>query len=293
MFPTNQDMSNLTSVLTSRPSGQVVKFNAGVSFNKSTRKQIRDNVMMLMDYNRLDRKFVSAGVTDVATWRMTEDLAFFSGMADTMAGHVFYGDETSDPGQMNGLGVRYDTLPTSNYAFSTQNYTVLNGGGSGADNSSIYLVDFSRMGVHGLYPRNSRAGLNMREVSPQMMAVDDTPATSGEAEWFITAFEWFMGLSVANWRHAGRIANIDMSDLEAGTGADLFSLMLRLKNRVRGTNRFFLMNGDTLALLERDQRFSMEEYQIAGTDQYRPLKSFGGIPILHTDALLYSESVVS
>jgi hypothetical protein len=290
MTPTNQDMSHLVALQTSRPSGALGRFNKAVGFSKATAKKVRDNISLLRARSRADATLFQAGVTNYNEWRFSQDRPIIAGMSDNMAGYFIYGDEASDSDEFNGLAVRYDALPTDPTDQEDPAYNVISAGGTGSDNASIWLARLAPDGVHGLYPKNGMAGLQVKDLGQQLLGDE----TNGYINYHVTQFDWFAGLTVEDWRQCGRICNIDYSDLKAGVGADLYALMMDLQEKMPyKDNLFWIMRRDIKSIMSQQQRLTQEQYMIDGTDRYTQIDSFAGVPILRMDALLLTEATIS
>jgi hypothetical protein len=95
-------------------------------------------------------------------FRMSENQPFIESMGQTFAAKAFYGNTGLDPEQFTGLATRYsdDSGPAN-----AEN--IINGGGTGTDNTSIWIIDHSESGVYGIYPKGCRAGLHARRPRPR------------------------------------------------------------------------------------------------------------------------------
>ena len=125
-------------------------------------------------------------------------------------------------------------------------------------------------------------------------------------------YKWVTGLSVADWRYTGRIANIDVTQLLSGNAPNLFNAMIRLLNRLptapsSATNVQTTdspqdnMMGQTVFYVNRvintylhiqaankaNAYLTMQQY--AGM----PIPTFLGIPVRTMDALLSTEARVT
>ena len=99
---------------------------------------------------------------------------------------------------------------------------ILDAGGTGTDNTSIYIVQWGRENSLVL-SAGTQAGLDIQDKGQQTVL----DAQGGRYEAMRTYFQWDVGLSVRDWRSVVRIANIDVSDLskDASTGANLIDLL--------------------------------------------------------------------
>ena len=91
---------------------------------------------------------------------------------------------------------------------------ILDAGGTGSDNASVYLVVWGDQTVYCPFPKGSKAGLTHEDLGEQ--TVYNSDGTRLQA--FATRYQWKNGLVVKDWRYVVRICNIDISDLISSTG---------------------------------------------------------------------------
>src|SRR5690606_34436193 len=90
---------------------------------------------------------------NTAAFRLSEAEAFVEGMNQEFMSALFYGNAALEPEKFTGLATRYNTLdPAQNISSN-----VLDAGGTGTDNTSIYLVVWGENTVTGIYPKGSQA----------------------------------------------------------------------------------------------------------------------------------------
>lgn len=207
---------------TSIPGGSFRAYNQGTPFGKSTTAKGRVGMAMLRGYSQID-KDLAAHTGNAQRFRETEDMAFLEGMGQTIVGKIWYGNASTDPVEFNGMATFYNTINTAN-AQNAAN--VLNAGGVGNNNSSMWLIGWGLQSIYAVYPRGSKAGLNMEDKGSII------PATDSAGNWFqawTTFFGQDIGLVPEDWRFGVRIANIDTTGAPQGLAGssppDLFALM--------------------------------------------------------------------
>ena len=142
---------------TSIPAGSWRSYNMGVPYSKSTTAKARVGCGMLEDYSQVDRALAEHS-GDREKFRYSEDVAFMEGMSQTIAQTFWYGNAVTNPASFMGLSPFYNTITTS----TAQNAAnVINAGGSGSNNTSMWLIGWSSETIFGVYPRGSKAGLDM------------------------------------------------------------------------------------------------------------------------------------
>jgi hypothetical protein len=287
----NLPTGHRTTVRTGLPQVAWRLLNQGVQPSKSTTAQVDESCGMLEAYSEVDKDLAELN-GNTAAFRLSEASAFLESMNQEMSQTVFYGNSGLAAEEFTGLAVRYSSLSAQN----AQN--IVNAGGSGSDNSSIYLVVWGGQTVHGIFPKGSKAGLTHEDLGLQTIET-----TSGIAGSRMRAYQdhwqWKCGLALKDWRFVVRIANVDISNLVTNTGAaDLVQLMIKATHRIPNLamgKPVFYLNRSVFQMLDIQRRADT----IAGgglTFQNvdgQPMASFRGIPVRICDALLESEAVVS
>lgn len=269
------------------------KFNQGVTPTKSGTTQEDTACGNLEAYSEVDKDLADLG-GNTAAFLASESAAEIEGMAQEFASTLFYGDVTSAPEEFPGLTQYYKT-----YSGTATNIgsNIIKGGGSGSDNTSLWLIGWSPRTVFGIYPKGSQAGLSM-ENKGQVTAGD---ASTGYFEAYRSHFKWQAGVAVKDWRYAVRIPNIDISDLatfgaSTDNSAALIRLMIQAVNKVpslNGVRPVFYCNAtvrswlDIMACEKSNVQLGITEF--GG----RRITSFWGIPIRRCDAITNTESLVS
>ena len=283
----NLPTGHKTTIRSGLPSSTWRKLNYGVQPSKSTTVQVTDTAGMLEAYAEVDKALADLNGNS-ASFRLSEDRAFLESMNQTMATTLFYGDTGTDPEKFMGLAPRYD-LTT---AESGDN--IILGGGSGSDNTSIWLVVWGPNTCHGIYPKGSQAGLKHDDLGE--VTLED--AASGKYQGYRTHYKWDIGLTLRDWRYVVRIPNIDISDLtaDASAGAELVDLMVQAIEKVPnlGLGRAVFYGNRTISSYLRRQitntnnvRISMDE--VAG----KRVLAFDGIPFRRNDAITNAETLIS
>lgn len=276
-----------TTVRSGLPTGTWRKLNYGVQPEKSRTVSVKDSLGMLETYAEIDKALADLNGNSAA-WRLSEERAFIEGLNQTQAQTIFYGDSSLDPEKFMGLAPRYSSLSAENAL------NIIDAGGTGSDNASIWLVIWGQNTCHSIYPKGSPAGLQVRDLGEDTL----TDAGGGKYQGLRTHYKWDNGLTLRDWRYVVRVANIDMSDLtkNAASGADLIDLMtqaIELIPNVGMGRPAFYCNRKIRSFLRRqisnktvNSSLTMEE--VAG----KKVVSFDGIPVRRSDALLGTEARV-
>ncbi len=118
---------------TSLPGNTWRAFNQGVSSTKSTTSQVTEQIGMLESWSESDVDLASLN-SNAAAFRLSEAKPHLESMSQEMASTIFYGTLATEPNSFTGIAPRYNSLSAGN----AQN--VLDGAGTGSDNTSIYLA---------------------------------------------------------------------------------------------------------------------------------------------------------
>ncbi|HEC2559663.1 TPA: hypothetical protein R2K53_005516 [Raoultella ornithinolytica] len=273
-----------TTVRTGLPAVAWRMLNYGVQPSKSTTVPVTDTCGILEAYAEVDKELADLhGNTN--EFRLSEDQAFLEAMNQEMASSIFYGDVTKDPKKFTGLSARYSDMNAAN----AQN--IVNAGGTGTDNASIWLVVWGDNTVHGIFPKGKKAGLDHEDLG-EVTLMD---ANNGKYQGYRSHYIWRNGLTVKDWRYAARCANIDISNLESTSPADLCRNMIKLLHRIPnlGMGRAaFYMNRTLNEYLDIQ---SLEKSSLGikvKETEGEWWNAFRNIPIRQCDALLNTESAV-
>lgn len=294
----NSGMVHKTTLRTSLPTPVWRMLNRGVPTGKSTSKQISAGCGMLEIYAEVDKMQVSLaarGQVDNASSNAAaahalagENEAFIEGFGQELARVLLYGDP-SKPQEPVGLTHYYNELGGE----TAKN--IIDAGGTGSDNTSIWLVAWGDRSIHGIYPQGSKAGLSENFLGEVTLTDEDGNMYQG----YRTHYKWDNGLVVRDHRCAVRICNVDMAKLLTGaTGAaDLVDLMATAKYRlpkkaIAGCRLAFYARPEILEVLDRQTRKTNNLMLDYSTVYGREVNTFRGIPIRTQEAILDSEARV-
>lgn len=281
----NQGTTNLTSIRSGIPTPTWRELYGSVQPTKSTTKQVKDATGMLEAWSEIDKKLVDIS-KNPGQFRLNEASAFLQGMADEMASTTFYGSAANE---FTGLAPRFNDKSAEN------GKQIIDAGGTGSDNTSIWFVVWGPTTCHGLYPSGSMAGLQREDKGVQTKENDD-----GLYDVVREKFTWDLGLTVRDWRYVSRIANIDVSDAQAGT----VNLMTFMRKAYYALKQRQIPNGQAAIYLNTDMMEVLDALATNNgtTDNYirltpmelegKEVMTYRGIPIREVDALLNTEARV-
>jgi hypothetical protein len=183
---------------------------------------------------------------------------------------------------------------------------MIDGGGRGSDNTSIYLVCWSPDKVFGIYPKGSQAGLQHEDRGVQDILVDTS--TGAYMRALVSWYQWKCGICIRDYRYVVRIANIDVSDLltasnASDSSANLFKLMSRALDKIPPTGNSgrmaFYMNETVRSMLrvkmldKSNLQLQMAQLQGAGIPRPQGTLTFQGVPCRRIDSILSTESMIN
>jgi hypothetical protein len=289
-FECNDGTGHKTTIRTGIPQITFRKLYGGVQPAKSTTAQVRHATGMLETYAEVDKALADMSPSGAPAFRASEESPFIQAFGKKIADTIFYGNEVSVPEGFTGLAPHYAGI-----AGVESGDNIVDAGGTGTDNTSIWLVQWGEDTCHGLYPRGSKAGLQTHDKG--QVTVENVDGLGGRAEMYRTHYKWDAGLTLRNWKSVVRIANVDVSDMAVAANAkNLVNLMIqaaeKLDNPDGGRTVFYCNRGIRTAL-----RIGIQE-KIANnlsweTVSGRRVLMFDEFPVRRCDALLNTEARVT
>ena len=269
--------------------------NQGIPNSKSTTAQVDEACGILEARSEVDKDLAMLN-GNTAQFRLSEDVAFLEAMNQTQATTMFYGNPAIEPKSFLGLAARYSAAPGS----SGIGQNIIEGGGTGSDNTSVYLVVWGDNTVYCPFPKGSSAGLMHEDLGEQTVYDGNN-----RLQAYATRYQWKNGLVVKDWRYVVRIANIDVSDManasntQASTVAtQLIKLMTRalyrVPNMTMGRAAFYMNRtvhgGLSIQAMDRAQNVLSVQQGLSQFGTPYSWLSFLGVPCRRVDALINAEA---
>lgn len=286
------------TVRTGLPQAAWKQANVGTAASKSTTAQIDEAAGILEAWCVLDYDVAMLN-GNAQKYRLTEAEPFLESMSQQLAQTLIYGNSAVNSDRFMGLAPRFGTIAS---AVNAQN--IINAGGAGSTNTSVWLVGWGENTVYGIYPRGTVGGLKHWDFGDRPLQTSATFG-AGMIHAYVDLWHWYCGLAVKDWRYVVRCANISVSDLVNGSGTQgaqqLIKQMSRMRSRIPswgGIQPVFYCNRTVQEMLmiqglDKSQNIlSVTE----GLSQFGTLEStlrFLGIPIRINDQLLTTESAIS
>ena len=258
----NLPTGHKASVRVGLPTVGFREFYKGVQISKSGRATIEDVCAMLEGRNEIDNDLADLN-GNTAAFRLSEGLSFVEAMNEQFAQSVVYGNTSTNKDGILGLAPRY----SSKEATSGQN--IIDAGGTGATNTSVWLVVWGENTITGIYPKGSQAGLLQQDLGE----IDAFDSSNNRFRAYAERWQWKYGLHVKDWRYAVRIANILTADLttQANTQAVTASTWLN-KLMIKALARIPSMGMGTATFLA--SRTVKEMLSIGALDKSQNALSF-------------------
>lgn len=285
-----------TSIRTGLPTVYYRLINQGTPNSKSTKVQVTENAAILNARSAVDVDEADLQ-NNKAAYLADEGMAFVEAMSQQMATTLFYGS-AANPEQFVGFAPRYNSLSAANAE------NILSAGGSGSDNTSIWLVNWGPRQVFGVFPKGSQAGVMQEDLG----VMDEDDADGNPYRAYVSIWKWKNGLVLKDWRHVVRIPNIDVSDLvakattQATTAATaIHKLMARAIDHIpkgnQGNMAFYVNKtvASHLRIMAMDVSTGAVTIEPAVNQFGKNIHQlmFLGVPVRIVDALTNAEAVVS
>ena len=283
----NQGTKHTHTIRTGLPSVAWGRLYQGVAQSKGLTQQVDDTTGFVEALSSVDTRLLALS-KNPAKVRLNESKGFLEAMNQEVSTGFFYHNTTTSPEKIKGLASRYNTLANSQ---------VVNAAGAGSDNTSIWFVTWGENFTHLIYPEGMQAGLKREDKGEQRVLDGSSNPYYVKEEMFT----WHLGVAVRDWRYNARIANIDLSLVQAGS-VDLYKFMRNAyyklqSRRVPGGKQVIYMNRDMMEALDAlatnkgttDNFVRLGRKEIEGEE----VMTYRGIPIRETDAILNTESLVS
>ncbi len=285
----NKGTTHMHTVRAGLPSVAWGRLYQGIPNSKGRNTQVEDTTGFVEGLSTIDSRLLDLSTNEGAV-RLSEATAYLEAMSQEVATKMFYGNTASDPEQFMGLSPRFSSLSAAN------GKQIIDAGGTGSDNTSIWIVTHGDNQCQVLYPKGTTAGVKREDMGKQRLIDGNGNAYYGKEE----KFTWHVGLAVKDWRYVSRIANIDVSETQLGN-VKLYDFLRKAyyalqSRRVAGGRQAIYCNTDVLEALDAlatnagasDSFIRLKPMEIEGKE----VLTYRGIPIRETDALLNTEARV-
>jgi hypothetical protein len=271
------------------PASQFRLMYQGVQPSKSQTTQVTDTCGEILQYSEVDKSIADLN-GNTTEFRFSEDRPQIEAMNQRIAQTALYGNTQLNPEQFFGLAGRYGLKSAIN------GRNIVDAGGTGSDNTSIWMIVPGPNTCHFIYPKGSKAGLETTDKGLETVL----DANGGRFEAYRSIYKSQIGMVLRDWRYVVRIANIDVSDLAnagqaAYAGANLIKFLVDGLNAIEdmrfGTpviyaNRTVITALDNIALVKPNLNLGMGEWYGEMVTMFRRC------PIRLVDSILNTEARV-
>ncbi|AIT81224.1 major capsid protein [Novosphingobium pentaromativorans] len=290
----NKGAKHASSIRTGLPSVSWGALYQGIAQSKGAYTQVEDTTGFIEGMSAVDTRLLKLKPDQAAKLRLMEAGGFLEIIAQTLESAVFYSNVNINGKQFHGLAPRYNSLANNN---------VIDGAGSGSDNTSIWFVTHGDGQTSMLTPENIPAGV-VREDKGEQRVTD----ANGDPYYVKEEiFTQHAGVTVKDWRFNARVANIDVSEVIAGN-VGVNALMRKAYYKLQGRRSYKMekpgemspgrtviyMNSTMMEALDAESTATGSAVRLRPMEiQGEEVLTWRGMPIRETDALLNTETAVA
>jgi hypothetical protein len=298
----NLPTGHKTTVRTGLPTASWRLLNYGVQKSKSTTAQVIDSCGNLEAFSDIDKDLADLN-GNTAEFRLSETRAFLEAMSQQMAQTLVYGNLAVNPERFQGLSPRYNTVNTATAQTAAN---VIDMGGTGSTNTSLWIVCWGADTAHGIFPKGKITGLQHTDMGEWPV----TDANNGLYMAYRDRYKWELGFSLRDWRYVVRLCNIDVTLLNSVNAANLINGIVRgLRRLPTGATRYNpVTTSDASTISGPMGRVAIYCNRVVSTYldlqamnksnvlldmmQFdgKPVTAFRGIPVRTVDAILNTEA---
>lgn len=304
-MPTNKTDSRTTLVRAGLPDVHRRRANEGTLISKSAIIKNEEATTSFEAYSETDVRVIDSFAAAKAEARAMEAVAFIEAVGQAMCKDFYYGNQDTDPDGIYGLANRYNSLTSGN-----EKRQIINAGGTGTDNASIWLVKWYAPKVSFIYPKHAMDE-GQGVVEHEDLGAGTTNVGTGTERRILKVYRDRFSISggwcLSDYQAVARIANIDVSDLKtqsmqrnpadaSNPQSKLRFFMAQLMYRMPpgGGNMRFYMNRTVAQYLDLESMAAVNSAGMTYIDvQGQMVPAFRGVPIRLDDTLLNSEAQVS
>lgn len=283
MFEANDVYSHLETIRTKLPTISPRTINSGASKSASATNQIRETIMLLDVFCEIDEALIDHE-PDPKKAMINEIKSFLEAAMQEFARIFIYGNPGSDSRECIGLATRY-------YVSTMDNVRKLSG--SGADTTSVYMIEWGEQLMKLIYPRGAKnVGIDHQDDGKIRVTDDDGNPYKAYSHQIKMEF----GMSVPDDRAVQRLANIE----SAGSSNNL-AASTDVRQLVYMRNSLPHMGKNAVLYANRDTKSQMDIYGLEKTNGFYtkeditgvPVTTFQGIPIDMIEQIASDETAIS
>lgn len=196
------------------------QYNAGVAASLASVAKQTTTCVEYADWVKFDKSLADLN-GNVAEVRAQEVGLHMQALGQQVASDLFYASNSTDVTAFNGLASIYSTISSTTSKIA-QN--VIDGGGRGSDNTSLWLITWGPRQIHTIYPKGTQAGIFHKDYG-DLPALDSNSLEFPALRDYIS---WKIGMAVHDWRFGVRACNISTNALNSSNAANLITLMTQM-----------------------------------------------------------------
>lgn len=294
----NSGTKHTRGIRTGLPSVSWGALYEGIPQSKSSKQMVDDTTGFVEGICSVDQRQLDLYAENKVAIRSAEGRTFMESMSQELMTALFYHSSETNARHPKGLGARYGVK--ANKGAGNQ---IVDAGGTGSDNTSIWFVEWGFDGLSVIYPKGTTMGIHRENKGSQRVLDDNGNPYYVEEELFRT----HVGFSIGDWQRVSVVRNIDVSEMQAGN-VDIYGFMRKAyyKLKSRRVNKIMdqkapgriaiYCNTDVLEALDAigtnsdatDNFIRLRPTEIQGKE----VMSYRNIPLRETDAILNTEARV-
>jgi len=297
-MPANGGTKHTRSIRTGLPTVSWTSLYEGIPQSKSSKQTVDDTCGMVEGLSSVDQRQLKLYAGNEAAIRNAEGRSYVEAMSQELLTAMFYHNPATNPKLPKGLGARYGVKATSGAGAQ-----IIDAGGVGSANTSIWMVEWGYDGLSVIHPEGTVGGIERENMGTQRVT------DAGGNPYYVEEerIGANVGFSLGDWQRVSRIANIDVANMQAGS-VNLFKFLRSAyyKMKSRRTNKVMdqAAPGRCAIYANRDVLEALDGLATnsGSTDNFTRLNwgevegkeviTYRGMPIRETDALLKTEARV-
>lgn len=271
---------------TAMPTAQIRRINQGFTSSRGGKEAVVDTCVEIVSRMTVDMKELDLA-PDPAAYLLSESKPHIEVMNEDFLKEFFYG---TDPESIKGIASRMNKL---------SNKQVVNFGGTGNNLGSVYIIKWDTNEVTGIYPKNTKAGLDI--ITKINELVPDKDGNTFLAH--VTLWSWWIGLKVRDERFMSRLCNIDRDALIGDSDDAKSARQALFRKLILAQDQIYHVNSGRVVMYADPLIFSILKIAAQEKDNMslgyvdlkedRRLLSFMGIPLRRNDTQSVAEKKVA
>lgn len=274
------------------PAGSWGQLYKGIEQSVGKTSQVEDTTGFYQQLSSVDTRLLDLAGNNRNAVRLSEAQMHLENVSQQVTAALIYANSALEAEKPTGFAPRFASLSGATGG------QIVDAGGTGSDNTSAWFVTWSDEACQVIYPSGTQGGVQREDKGEQRVLDSDSKPYFVEEELFTQ----HVGLAVRDYRQVARVANIDVSDLQAGS-VDIYKFFRKAFWRIRkhnmmGARMAIYCNSDVMEALDADSTPTTSTS--ASFVRLRPTEvdgmevmSYRGIPVRQVDQILNTESQIT